>query len=72
MLLPVRRGARSRQLLRVRQHAGAGSDDRVRLLCGRGRDDRLPSDPRTDVTQDFINEYNKANPANVAPATPKP
>src|SRR5947207_954002 len=29
-------------------------------------------DPRTDVTQDFINEYNKANPANVAPATPKP
>ena len=29
-------------------------------------------DPRADVTQDFINEYNKAHPAAVAPATPKP
>lgn len=30
-------------------------------------------DPRTDVTQDFINEYNKANPAPAgAPAATKP
>lgn len=29
-------------------------------------------DQRTDVTQDFINEYNKANPAVAAPAVPKP
>jgi outer membrane protein len=31
-------------------------------------------DPRSDVTEDFINEYNKANPAPAAaqPATPKP
>jgi len=27
-------------------------------------------DPRSDVTQDFINEYNKANPATAAPAAP--
>jgi Skp family chaperone for outer membrane proteins len=27
-------------------------------------------DQRTDVTQDFINEYNKANPATTAPTTP--
>jgi Skp family chaperone for outer membrane proteins len=27
-------------------------------------------DPRTDVTQDFINEYNKANPAAAQPAPP--
>ena len=30
-------------------------------------------DPRSDVSQDFINEYNKANPAAVAaPPSPKP
>ena len=30
-------------------------------------------DPRTDVTQDFVKEYNKANPvATAAPAAPKP
>jgi Skp family chaperone for outer membrane proteins len=29
-------------------------------------------DPRVDVTQDFINEYNKANPAPAAPAAPPP
>ena len=30
-------------------------------------------DPRTDITQDFINQYNKANPAPAgAPAPPKP
>jgi len=30
-------------------------------------------DPRSDITQDFINEYNKANPTPGAPpATPKP
>lgn len=29
-------------------------------------------DPRTDVTQDFITEYNKTHPATVAPAAPKP
>ena len=30
-------------------------------------------DPRSDITQDFINEYNKANPAPAAPAaSPKP
>jgi outer membrane protein len=27
-------------------------------------------DPRADVTQDFINEYNKANPVTAAPAKP--
>lgn len=27
-------------------------------------------DPRSDVTQDFINEYNKANPVTAAPAAP--
>jgi Skp family chaperone for outer membrane proteins len=29
-------------------------------------------DPRTDVTQDFITEYNKMHPATGAPVTPKP
>jgi Skp family chaperone for outer membrane proteins len=29
-------------------------------------------DQRTDVTADFIAEYNKANPVTAAPATPKP
>jgi len=29
-------------------------------------------DPRVDVTQDFINEYNKANPAPAAPAATPP
>jgi outer membrane protein len=29
-------------------------------------------DPRSDVTQDFINEYNKANPVTAAPAPAAP
>ena len=29
-------------------------------------------DRRSDVSQDFINEYNKANPAPATPASPKP
>jgi hypothetical protein len=29
-------------------------------------------DPRSDVTQDFINEYNKANPVTTAATKPTP
>ncbi|MEW6206851.1 MAG: OmpH family outer membrane protein [Acidobacteriota bacterium] len=30
------------------------------------------ANPATDITEDFIKEYNKANPVPVAPATPQP